>query len=340
MSNVIGQTAGKDSASRPGAAAQPEQNRATTIAAKVFGQFAIVWALIVLVIAATILYPGFLDIGNIRNILLQNAPVGMVAIGTTYVLIGGNFDLSIGAVFAIGGMFFALFAGHMPVPAAAVCALGVGAAAGGVNSIIVTGLKVNPFVATLGTASVFTGAGLLASPSVVLSSKPGFDWLSRTTVVGVPLPIILLAVAFLVAGFVLHRTVFGRAVLAVGGNREAARLTGMRVDLVISMTFVIAGMFAAFGGMLLASQAGVGQADGGGSITLDAIAIVIIGGTSLLGGEGAMWRTAVGLLIFATINNLFGSLAFPVAAQELAKGLILIGAVAIDVFLRSRRSHA
>jgi ribose transport system permease protein len=214
-------------------------------------------------------------------------------------------------------------------------------AAGLINSIIVTALRVNPFVATLGSASIFTGIALLASGSgPALNSKPGFEWLSQSKVGSVPFPIILLFAAFLIGGFVLHRTVFGRSVYAVGGNREAARLTGLRVNAVASATFLISGVFSVVGGMLVASQSGVGQADAVGTVTLDAIAVVVIGGTSLLGGEGAMWRTVVGLFILGTINNLFSSMALPVATQSIAKGSILIVAVAVDVLVRSRRSRA
>jgi ribose transport system permease protein len=142
----------------------------------------------------------------------------------------------------------------------------------------------------------------------------------------------------LVGGIILARTVFGRSVYAIGGNPEAARLSGLRVDLVKPTTYVISGALAALAGALLASRTGVGQAELGGSVTLDSIAIVIIGGTSLFGGEGAIWRTVVGILILAMLENLFISLNIEASVQELAKGLVLIAAVSVDAFTRSRRA--
>jgi ribose transport system permease protein len=131
--------------------------------------------------------------------------------------------------------------------------------------------------------------------------------------------------------------VYGRSIYAIGGNDEAARLAGLRVDVLRGSTYVITGLCSAIGGMILASRLGVGQADMGANVALDSIAIVVIGGTSLLGGEGAMWRTAVGLLIIATLTNIFDSLAISNNYQLVVKGAIVIGAVALDIFARSRQ---
>src|SRR5205823_2489927 len=136
--------------------------------------------------------------------------------------------------------------------------------------------------------------------------------------------------AVLTGGVALARTVYGRSIYSIGGNEEASRLAGIRVDLVRGSTYMLTGACAALAGMMFASRTGVGQADVGVNITLDAIAIVIIGGTSLLGGEGAMWRTVVGLLMLGTINNLFDSLGWQSPAQQVVKGAIVIAAVSID----------
>jgi ribose transport system permease protein len=143
-------------------------------------------------------------------------------------------------------------------------------------------------------------------------------------------------IVFLVGGVILAKSVYGRSIFAIGGNNEAARLSGMRVDLLRASTYVLTAVCSGIGGMILASRLGVGQADMGGSIALDAIAIVVIGGTSLLGGEGAMWRTAVGLLTIATLTNVFDSLAISTNYQLVVKGCIVVGAVALDLFARSR----
>ena len=145
-------------------------------------------------------------------------------------------------------------------------------------------------------------------------------------------------IIFIVGGVVLAKSVYGQSIYAIGGNNEAARLSGLRVDLLRGSTYVLSAMCSGIGGMILASRLGVGQADMGANIALDAIAIVVIGGTSLLGGEGAMWRTAIGLLIIATLTNVFDSLAISTNYQLVAKGMIVIGAVALDIFSRSLRN--
>ena len=301
-------------------------------------QYGMVWALLALLIVATILYPGFFNPANIKNILSQNASVGIVAVGMTLVIIAGGFDLSVGAIFAIGAVLFANRADHAGLWGAAAIVLAASLACGTINGLIVTKLRVNPFIATLGTGSIFGGFAYLFSNSAP-QTPDNFDFqiLGTERLFGWPLPIWLLVAAFLIGGFVLAKTVYGRSIFAIGGNSEAARLSGMRVDLLRGSTYVVSAVCSGIGGMILASRLGVGQADMGGSIALDSIAIVVIGGTSLMGGEGAMWRTAIGLLILATLSNVFDSLAISTNYQLLTKGAIVIAAVALDVFARSRR---
>jgi ribose transport system permease protein len=300
-------------------------------------RYGMVWLLIALLILAQIVSPHFFDIQNLKNILQQNSPVGLVAIGMTFVIIAGGFDLSVAAVAGLGGVLLASFGNHMGIPAAYAATIACGLLAGAINAFVVTVLRVNPFVATLGTSSVFTGFALLYSHSLpIVNSKAGFDTLGATDILGIPLAIFVLAAALLVGGFVLAKSVYGREVYAVGGNDEAARLAGIRVNVTRSITYIISGGCAVLAGMIFTSQTGTGQADLAGTLTLDSIAIVIIGGTSLFGGEGAIWRTLVGLLILATINNVFSTLGVQAAAQELVKGAIVIFAVALDSFARSR----
>jgi len=303
-------------------------------------RYSIVWALVVLAIVTNILYPGFFEIANLRNLLSQNAPVGLVAIGMTFVLIAGGFDLSVSAIFALAGVCFASIAVDIPVGLAIVAGLGIGVLAGTINGAIVTRLQVNPFVATLGTASAFGGlAFIYAGASPVFVEKESFSFLGSGAILGIPVAIVIFAGAFAIGSVVLAKSVYGRAVYAVGGNREAARLAGIRVDMVRFSTYVLTGFCAALAGMIIASRTAVGSPNVGASITLDAIAMVIIGGTSLLGGEGAMWRTLVGLLILATINNLFDSLALDASVQALVKGIIVVSAVALDSYTRRRHQH-
>jgi ribose transport system permease protein len=295
----------------------------------------IVWLLLALIVLCQILYPGFLARDNIFNILSQNAQVGLIALGMTFVMIAGGFDLSVGAIYAAGATFYAIEAKTFPLSIAALLTLLLGLFAGTMNGLIVTRLKVNPFVATLGTSSIFGGAAYLYSHSApVLVNQTEFTVLGAGTWFGVPISLLLLIVAYALGWLVLSRTVYGRSLYAVGGNPEAARLAGLRVDLLKTSTYALVGLLSAFGGMIIASRLSIGQADIAGTMSLDAIAIVIIGGTSLFGGWGSVWRTAVGLLLLAVLTNIFDALALDSNFQSLVKGAIVIGAVAIDAISR------
>ncbi|MEU6749145.1 ABC transporter permease [Spirillospora sp. NPDC046719] len=301
------------------------------------------WGMPVVLLAlagwASIAYPGFLDPGNLRNILAQNAPVGIIAVAMTLTMVGGGFDLSAGAVFGCGGVVFAAAYQHTsPVPALA-CVAVVGVVLGGVNGLLVTRARVNPFIATLGTGSIYGGAALIAShSSPVVVDDPGFTRLGQGSLFGVPYAIWILAAVTAVLGLALAHTVYGHRLYAVGGNHEASRLAGLRVDAVRTSTYVIGGAAAALGGAILASRLGVGQGDVGANIPLEAIAMVVIGGTSLFGGEGSVLRTCTGIGILAVLGNVADSNGWGAEVENVVQGCIVIAAVALDAFVRSRRA--
>jgi ribose transport system permease protein len=321
-------------------AAAPSESPAVDrrrLASGVAVEFGIVWVLLVLVVVSAILYPGFLDVGNLRNVLSQNAPIGIVAAGMTFVMIAGGFDLSVGAIVALVAVVYAKLAGTMPLAPAALLALLAGTGVGVFNGLVVTRLRVNPFVATLGSGSIVGGLAFLLSQSQSITvERPSFMTLGNEAWLGVPIAVWLLILVIAVAGVLLQRTAFGASVYAVGGNTEASRLAGIAVGRVRVTTYAISGLLAALAGLLLVSRLATAQADMGGTVALDAIAIVVIGGTSLLGGEGAIWRTAVGLLVLAVLNNLFNSLALDTNWQAVIKGTIVIAAVAVDALVRHR----
>ncbi|HEV7752722.1 MAG TPA: ABC transporter permease [Baekduia sp.] len=326
-------------APKPARTQAPDRQETTAERAIEFGlRFVMVWVLIILAIVSDFLYPGFFDSGNILNILSQNAPVGLIAVAMTFVIIAGGFDLSVAAMLAAGGVAFASFSNHIPIGLAAIATIALGAVAGSVNGFIVTKMRVNPFIATLGTASLYAGGtALYCHSNPINGDNPNFDFLGTSKWFGVPISVWVLGVVLVIGWVVLTKTVYGRTVYAVGGNNEAAKLAGMRVDLVRASTFVLTGVASVISGMIVASVTGTALAGVEAEVTLNSIAIVIIGGTSLLGGEGAMWRTLVGLLIFGTINNLFDSLAWPTATQQVVLGAIVLGAVSLDAYTRSRR---
>jgi ribose transport system permease protein len=312
------------------AAHLPPPSRGQQALALIVRYFMVI-VLIGLVIGTRSVYPAFFHAGNLKNVLSQIAPTGLVAIGMTFVIICGGFDLSVGALYAVGATLYADFWLHIPGPVAFVGGLLTGVLGGLLNGLLVTKMRINAFVATLGTASIFTGFAYLYSHSApVVVSDPSFLKLGTNSWFGIPISVWIMVAAIVIGGVVLACTTFGRAVYAVGGNVEAARLAGLRVDTIKVACFVIVGMLAALGGMILASQTGTGEGDYGATISLDAIAIVVIGGTSLLGGEGAMWRTVTGILILGTLNNLFNALALNTADQSLVKGIVIVLAVSID----------
>lgn len=318
----------------PPAAADGNPTR-TVAARRAFQKFGIYAVLVAVVIGATFAYHDFLTWGNVRLVLTQNAPLGIVAVGMTLVIITGGFDLSVGAVYAASGTIAAMIAFHGSVAVGLVAGIAVGAVAGAVNGFIVAKLNVNPFIATLGTSTIFAGAILLAShnqPYTVV--KADFANVAQGSVAGLPLPLVYVVVTFAIGWLVLNRSILGRKLLSVGGNREASRLAGIRTAGVVGGTYVISGTLAAFAGVISASQLGVGQGTAGGNLALQAIAIVVIGGTSLLGGEGSVIRTAVGLLIIATLDNLFFSLALDSNWQSITQGAIIIAAVGLDQLAR------
>jgi ribose transport system permease protein len=320
----------------PAAVAKPHSKGAFS---DLFLQFGVLWALLILLVGSAILYPRVFDPTNVKNILSQASPVGIVSVGMTFVMIGGGFDLSVGSIFALGAVVFAHLADPFGLWGAAGAVIVASAMCGIINGLIVTRLRVNPFVATLGTGSAFGGYAFIysnAAPQV--PNDPNFQYLGTESWLGWPISIYILVAVFLVGAFVLARSVYGRSIYALGGNNEAARLSGIPVDTLRASTYVMTAISSGIGGTILSSRLGVGQADMGGSIALDSIAIVVIGGTSLLGGEGAMWRTAVGLLIIATLTNVFDSLAINNNYQLVAKGVIVVGAVALDVYARRMRA--
>jgi ribose transport system permease protein len=302
-------------------------------------RYGMVIVLVLLVAASQAIYPAFLDPMNVRNILSQNAPVGIVAVGMTLVMITQGFDLSVGSVYAGGATLFAglTVVGWSLLPAAATT-IAVGLLAGLCNGLIVTKLRVNPFVATLGTMSAFAGLALIYSKSQpIIVTDEAFTVLGRGYYFGVPIAIWIL-LAFLIGGeVVLSKTVYGRQLYAIGGNDEAARLAGLRTELLRASTYVVCSGCSVIAGMIIASRLALGQADIGATMALDSIAVVVIGGTSLLGGEGAIWQTAIGLLIVSALKNVLDSLAVDTNYQLLIKGIIVIVAVAIDAKVSTRR---
>ena len=285
-----------------------------------------------LIIVASLVSPVFLTPLNIFNILRQVTPLGMVAIGMTFVILTGGIDLSVGSMMTL---LVALVCGIMNfqdsrIPLAVLGVLGAGSLMGFANGIGITKVGIPPFVMTLGGMAVYKGLALMYTTGYPMH---GTTELFRSITVGkigpVPWCVFMFFGVAVGAYVVLTRTVFGRRVYAVGGNRIAARLAGVPVKYVELWVYVICGLLTALGAIILASRLGVADPLAGTGYELDAIAAVVIGGTSLMGGVGGIGGTVIGVLIMGVINNLLNLLNVSAFLQMVVKGLIIVTAVGI-----------
>lgn len=297
--------------------------------------YGIVVVLIALFIALSIGSPQFLSTTNLLNILDQWAPLGLIACGGTLVIIAGGFDLSVGAIYAVGAAIAAKLALEVDAVIGLIAGVGIATLAGLMNGVLASVGRINALIVTLATAMVFRGVALVITDGQLISVEdPTFQFLGNETLLGVTYTSWIFIGFALACGFVLSRQVFGRHIYACGGNPEAARLAGIRVNLVRTITFGVSGAAAGLGGVLAASQIGTAQAEMGTGIELQVIGAIVIGGTSILGGQGAIWRTVVGLFILALINNGFNLLNIDSQYQLIIQGAIILGAVGADIWAR------
>jgi ribose transport system permease protein len=283
----------------------------------------------------------FLTSQNLLNVLFQNATIGIAACAVTLTIIAGNFDLSLGSIFVLSEVLAAYAAVHLGVWWAFPVAILSGVAMGLINGLLVTKLRVNAFLATLATALTFGGiaVGVTHGGLLITPSSSVFTFLGQHRIAGIQYPVIIFAVVAIVLQLVLAYTVFGRHLYGVGDNRNAARLSGLNVDRTVIFTFVITGAACGLSGLIDASTTGSGTSDTsglGGGLALLAIAGVALGGTSIFGGVGSVWRTVLGVLMLGVITNGFNLLAVPDYWQNIVRGLLIIFAVAISTMVERR----
>ena len=270
------------------------------------GQGALV-SLILLCIVATIRYENFLSVYNISNILRQGSMIGLVATGMTFVILTGGIDLSVGSVVAVSAVLAANLSGNSIVIAIVVPLL-VGGFLGLVNGLVISKLKIPPFITTLAMMMGVRGIAYISTGEVsvrVNKLATAFTEIGRGEIFGFPIPSLIFIVVVIIVSIILKFTPFGRHVLAVGGNEEAARVMGLRVDRTITMVYVISGLLSALAGVILASRLGAGQPVAADGWEMTAIAAVVLGGTQLTGGVGKFSGTFIGVLIIGIITNMF-----------------------------------
>lgn len=301
-------------------------------------EYGIVLAFIVLFVVLALSSPAFLTPTNLLNVADQWAPLGIVACGTTIVFMAGGFDLSAGAIYGLAGVIAAKVALEVDIGAGLLAGIVAGALVGLINGLLTTVGRINPFIATLASSVIIGGVALaLSQGKTIRVVDEAFTALGQERLLGARLPVFVFAAVAVTLGIALHKTTWGRYLFAVGGNAEAARLSGLRVNVLRASTYVVGGTCAGLAGVIVASRVGTGQADAGGAnLVLQAIAAVVIGGTSILGGSGAIWRTVVGVYVLALIQNGFNLLNVDLVFQRIIFGLILLTAVGIDAW--SRRS--
>ena len=299
--------------------------------------YGILVAIAIFIVVVQVQNDSFLTKDNLLNIGDQWAPVAIMAAGMTFVLIGGGFDLSVGSVLAFSATLSASLVANHSAALAFVAAMGLGIGVGVLNGLLVTWLNINPFIATLGTAQMVRGFALIYSDGGTYRTSSEFlDSIGRSDVAGIPVPVLIMLGVMIILGLVLAYTVYGRRLYAVGGNDEASFLGGVRTDRIRASTYVISGACAALAGVIYAGRIGSGQGNLAAGIELDVIAAALIGGISIAGGEGAMWRAAAGVALLAILQNFFNQANVGGFWQLVVKGGIIITAVGIDSYSKKR----
>lgn len=300
------------------------------------GRAGIVLPFVVTLAALTVSSDSFRRFENLANILDQQSAIIIVAAAFTLVLIAGGIDLSVGAVYGLAGAVSTQLVASSGAFVGILAGVALGLAVGLANGILITRFRINALIATLAMTYVVGGVGALLTKGnlVVAFDRPEFQSLAATRIFGITSAAWIMIVTAIAVGILLARTTFGRYVYAAGGNPTAARMAGVRVDWIRLMTFVLAGGAAGLAGVIDASRVLSAQSSSGSFLTFTVLAGVVVGGTSILGGEGAIWRTVIGCLFIALIGNGFNLLGLDPFYQQITLGVILLMAVGIDAWSR------
>ena len=300
------------------------------------GRGGIVIPFVVTFVALSLASPSFLRFQNLANILDQQSGIIIVACAGTLVLIAGGIDLSIGAIYGLAAATALNVASSVSSPAGVVAGIAVGLAVGLANGIIVTRFRINPLIGTLAMSFVVSGIAAIVTKGnlVVALDHPDFQQFAATRILGVTSAAWMMILVALAATVLLSRTTFGRYVYATGGNAEAARLGGVRVNAIRVATFALSGAAAGLAGTIDSSRVLSAQATSGQFLTFTVLTGIIVGGTSILGGEGSMQRTVIGCLFVALVANGFNLLGLDPFYQQVTLGVILLLAVGLDAWSR------
>ena len=301
-----------------------------------FTKYMALIALIILVILITVMNPQFIAPNNLLNLLRQASVNALIAFGMTFVILTGGIDLSVGSVLAFTGAIVAeMILQGVPAWLAALSGILIGAVLGAINGLFVAYGKIAAFIATLATMTIWRGATyVFTGGNPVTGGKMNtsffFQYIGQGYLFGIPFPVIITLVAFIIAYILLHKTAFGRKTFALGGNEKAAFVAGVKTKKILIIIYTISGLLAALAGLILTSRLGSAQPDAGMGYEMDAVASTVIGGASLSGGKGRMSGTLVGALLIATLSNGMNLLGINSFYQQIVKGVVILIAVLID----------
>lgn len=302
-------------------------------------EFSVFVALVLLCTVVSILSPYFLSVQNIFNVLRQFSVIGILAVGQALIIITAGIDLSVGSVLGLMGVTAALLAGlGFPPVLVFVLTIVFGCTVASVNGLLVTKVRINPFIVTLGMMSIARGASLLITGGMPISIDNGITFLGSGYIGVVPVPVILMLIVAVLGHIFATKTLPGRNVYAVGNNERAAKLSGIRVDRVKIMVFMIMGALCALSGMIVSGTLKTAEPSAGAGYEMDVIASVVIGGASLAGGEGSIVGVILGAAIMGVLRNSFVLLGVSAYWQVVAIGVVTIAAVAVDS-LKNRKNR-
>jgi ribose/xylose/arabinose/galactoside ABC-type transport system permease subunit len=302
-------------------------------------QFGTVLGLVALCTILAVMTPYFLTVSNFLNIALQTSINAIIAVGMTFVIIAAGIDLSVGSVLAISGVVMAgLIEAEVSLFVAVVVGLGVGAICGVLNGILITHGRLPPFIATLGMMSVARGAALVYTEGRPVSGFPeSFRSIATGEIFDIPVPVVLMIIVYVIAHVVLTRTKLGRYTHAIGDNEEAAILSGVNVKFYKTVVYGLCGLLSGAAAVILTARLNSAQPIAGMMYELDAIAATVIGGTSLMGGEGTIFGTLIGAFIMGVLRNGLNLLGVSSYIQQIIIGAVIILAVLIDMLLKRAR---
>jgi ribose/xylose/arabinose/galactoside ABC-type transport system permease subunit len=300
---------------------------------KIWKSYSIGVVVLVVGIVLSVLTPRFLSLDNLLNVMTNASLVAILGLGMTLAIASGNFDLSVGSTAAFAGCVSFSLVPSIGVPASIVAGLIAGAVVGFINGLVITELRVPAFIATLGMLTIVRGAALIYTDGkdLYLFGQTGYKILSGEYLLGIPTPILLAVIIALLLGFVVSQTRFGRHILAMGSNLSAAQRSGIPTSRVLWGIFSIVGATAALSGMIISSQVLTANGRLATGLELSAIAVVVLGGTALSGGQATMVGTLLGALLISMINNGLNLLNVPIFYQELTVGVLMLGALAVNM---------